>query len=170
MLHNNGSFLMFSKISRTLEKYSIYFFAFVVQYYIITLYVKIEIIYYLGRLVMLICPKCKSEYQEGYHICSDCKCDLIEIPDPIKRETIKSANMKKIIIGIVLLISSILIYIGISISAAICGAQLTEWNGSRGKIGTALMDNKILYIPGVIAVIMFIFGIYILYKEYKTLG
>lgn len=24
------------------------------------------------------CPKCKNEYQDGIHICSDCGCELVD--------------------------------------------------------------------------------------------
>jgi hypothetical protein len=30
---------------------------------------------------MLICPKCKYEYQEGYTFCSDCECELVDVPE-----------------------------------------------------------------------------------------
>ncbi len=30
---------------------------------------------------MLICPKCKSEYREGFKVCSDCKVDLIDVEE-----------------------------------------------------------------------------------------
>ena len=29
---------------------------------------------------MLICPKCKYEYEEGFSVCNDCGCQLIEKP------------------------------------------------------------------------------------------
>jgi|GEM_PF-3818316 hypothetical protein len=116
---------------------------------------------------MLVCPKCKSEYQEGYKICNDCKEELIEIPETLKKDTItKDVIMKKTLIGIALLISSLLAYIGVSISAAIYGSQLTEWSTDKGKIGTALTENALLLFPCIISAIMFIFGIVILYKMY----
>lgn len=30
---------------------------------------------------MLKCPECGCEYQQGYQTCSDCKCELIEVPE-----------------------------------------------------------------------------------------
>ena len=74
--------------------------------------------------------------------------------------------MKKTLIGIALLITSAIAYVGISISAAIYGSQLTEWQPNIGKIGTALSDNLILSIPFIIVTIMFILGVMILKKEY----
>ncbi len=116
---------------------------------------------------MLICPKCKSEYQEGCIICSDCKCDLIEISDAKKKsDDTNNANSKSTIIGIVLLISSSLLYIGVSISTAIYASQLTEWYTDKGKIGTALTENALLLIPCIISTIVFILGIAILFREY----
>jgi hypothetical protein len=29
---------------------------------------------------MLICPKCKCEYEEGYTVCNDCNCKLVHEP------------------------------------------------------------------------------------------
>ena len=65
---------------------------------------------------MLVCPKCKCEYEEGYKVCSDCNCKLVHVPEA------NDANVptKKIIgltgrtlilgaifvIGIIILISS----------------------------------------------------------------
>jgi hypothetical protein len=55
---------------------------------------------------MLVCPKCKSEYQEGYSVCNDCNCDLIEIPE-ITEESNTNKNASKIIqfvLGILLVL------------------------------------------------------------------
>jgi hypothetical protein len=63
---------------------------------------------------MLICPNCKSEYQEGYKICNECKCELVEIPEVVPENTssIKSLiKMISFIIGILsILCSPILSY------------------------------------------------------------
>ena len=116
---------------------------------------------------MLICPECKSEYQEGYKICSDCKCELIERSDAKEvYASSKNANHKGTVIGIVLLISSSLLYIGVSISTAIYASQLTEWYTYKGKIGTALTESALLLIPCIISIVMFIVGIAILFYEY----
>jgi hypothetical protein len=116
---------------------------------------------------MLICPHCKSEYQRGYKICSDCKCDLIEISDPKEnKRNSYTPNSKNLIIGIALLLSSILLYIGVAISTVIYASQLTEWFTSKGKIGTALTENGLLLIPFIISTVMFILGIAILLREY----
>ncbi len=36
----------------------------------------------------MLCPQCRSEYQAGFHVCSDCQIALIpklpEVPEPIK--------------------------------------------------------------------------------------
>ena len=120
-------------------------------------------------VIMLICPKCKSEYREGYKICSDCKAELIEIPDNDEKDNVIMHNgIKKTLIGIALLISSTLVYIGVSISASIYGSQLTSWITSMGKIGTALTENAILLVPCIIATIMFILGLAILLSEYYS--
>ena len=118
---------------------------------------------------MLICPNCKNEFEEGYKICSDCKCELIEIPDVVEKDTTpRGVNMKKTLIGIALLISSTLAYVGISISATICGSQLTEWITDKGKVGTALTENALFSIPCIISTIMFVMGIAILFSEYYS--
>ncbi len=74
--------------------------------------------------------------------------------------------MKKTLIGIALLITSAIAYVGISISAAIYSSHLTEWQSNIGKIGTALSDNVLLSIPLIIVTIMFILGVIILKREY----
>ena len=69
---------------------------------------------------MLICPKCKCEYQEGYTVCSDCECELIEIPKvaeediPVKKVSKNSRLLGKLlifgvvfVIGIIILMNSI---------------------------------------------------------------
>ncbi|HWT76281.1 MAG TPA: hypothetical protein VN258_16395 [Mobilitalea sp.] len=76
--------------------------------------------------------------------------------------------MKKTMIGIALLISSVISYVGIIISAAICGSQLTQWSTDLGKTGTALIENIILLIPFIISVIIFVIGLVILYHEYHA--
>ncbi|MDF2544625.1 MAG: hypothetical protein K0S47_4343 [Herbinix sp.] len=56
---------------------------------------------------MLICPVCKSEYQEGFKTCSDCKCDLIEIPDVIvKSKPLKVGKIIQFLIGILIILYS----------------------------------------------------------------
>jgi hypothetical protein len=116
---------------------------------------------------MLICPQCKSEYQQGYKICNDCKCDLIEISDPKENnKNSNTANSKNIIIGIAILISSILLYIGVTISTVIYASQLTEWYTDKGKIGTALTENSLLLIPFIISTVMFTLGVALLLREY----
>ena len=30
----------------------------------------------------MFCPKCRAEYREGFHVCSDCNVDLIEVIPP----------------------------------------------------------------------------------------
>ncbi len=116
---------------------------------------------------MLICPKCKTEYREGYKICSDCNEELIEIPNvPEKDNITKNDRITRTLIGITLLISSALAYVGISISAIIYASQLTEWSTDKGKIGTALTENALLLIPCIITSIMFVVGIAILFSQY----
>jgi hypothetical protein len=59
---------------------------------------------------MLICPKCKREYQPGYKTCSDCKCDLIEIPDRIEDKSLVKAGSTLLLSIIFLIAGMILIY------------------------------------------------------------
>jgi len=30
----------------------------------------------------MFCPKCRAEYREGFHVCSDCNVDLVEVIPP----------------------------------------------------------------------------------------
>ncbi|QHQ61106.1 hypothetical protein Ana3638_10285 [Anaerocolumna sedimenticola] len=57
---------------------------------------------------MLICPVCKNEYQEGYKTCSDCKCDLIEIPDVIaeKSKPVKAGMLIPFLLGLLIILCS----------------------------------------------------------------
>lgn len=69
---------------------------------------------------MLIWPKCKCEYQKGYTICNDCKCELIEVPEvdekniPVEKDSKKNRLLGRLLIfgavfvmGIIILMSSI---------------------------------------------------------------
>lgn len=37
---------------------------------------------------MPICPKCKNEYRDGFTVCSDCKCDLVDSLEEIVEESV----------------------------------------------------------------------------------
>lgn len=67
---------------------------------------------------MLICPNCKSEYEDGNKICSDCKCELVKKSEANEAEmpvnSKASLFLGKIlifglvfVIGIIILMSSI---------------------------------------------------------------
>lgn len=71
-------------------------------------------------VTMLICPKCKCEYQEGYTVCSDCECELVDMPKvddegtPINKDSKINGLTGKLlifgtvfVIGIIILMSSI---------------------------------------------------------------
>lgn len=47
---------------------------------------------------MLICPKCKCEYQEGYTVCNDCKCELVKVPEAAEGDILVNKDPK--IIGL----------------------------------------------------------------------
>ncbi|GFP76285.1 hypothetical protein [Clostridium fungisolvens] len=68
---------------------------------------------------MLVCPKCKCEYEEGYTVCNDCNCELVRVPEatyenvPAKRtQEIIRLDRRSLtfgavfVIGIIILISS----------------------------------------------------------------
>lgn len=60
---------------------------------------------------MLICPKCKSEYDEGYTVCSDCGGQLIEQPEIKDEITHEKQDLKifQFIIGILIILFSTMI-------------------------------------------------------------
>jgi hypothetical protein len=70
-----------------------------------------------GGVSMLICPKCKCEYQEGYTVCSDCECELVDEPKTDDEDMPNNKDSKVsgkllifgavFIIGIIILVSSI---------------------------------------------------------------
>ena len=71
---------------------------------------------------MLICPNCKSEYQEGYAICNDCECELIEKPEVdgedmnVKKDSkISQLTGKFLIFGAVFVIGFIILMSSINL-------------------------------------------------------
>ncbi len=69
---------------------------------------------------MLICPKCKCEYQDGYTVCNDCECELVDVPKVADEGILVNKDSKIIgltrkllifgavfVIGIIILTSSI---------------------------------------------------------------
>jgi hypothetical protein len=73
--------------------------------------------------------------------------------------------MKKTIIGIVLLLSSTFIYLGLTITAAFLAANITSWDPDFGKYGTAVGEYGLVF-PFIIAYIMLAASIVILAREY----
>jgi hypothetical protein len=61
-----------------------------------------------GDINMLLCPKCKAEYQEGCTVCSDCGCELIEQPEVQKVIVQEKGELKIIqfIIGVLIILGS----------------------------------------------------------------
>ena len=59
---------------------------------------------------MLICPNCKSEYQEGYAICNDCQCELIEKLEVDEEDmTVKGDSKISQFIGKLLIFGAVLV-------------------------------------------------------------
>jgi hypothetical protein len=69
---------------------------------------------------MLICPKCKCEYKEGYSVCNDCECELVDVPEVADEDMLVNKDSRIIgltgkllifgavfVIGIIILMSSI---------------------------------------------------------------
>jgi len=114
---------------------------------------------------MLMCPKCNSEYQEGYTICSDCQCDLIEEPEikeedvPVKMDT----HLKKSIISVIMVVclflgGSILSFIGLTKGLDIASSL----SRPKGAIGWTIPDKLILgctYTPIIIGVAFIVLSI-----------
>ena len=73
--------------------------------------------------------------------------------------------MKRVIIGTSLLISSSIIIVGITVSAAIRAVEITEWYTYQGKIWTAIIENKLL-MPFLFSTGLFMIGLIILIKEF----
>ena len=73
--------------------------------------------------------------------------------------------MKRTLIGIVLLLSATFTEIGILLSASMMSMDLTEWNGTIGKMWTAVIENGLL-VPFILTTITWVIAIIILGKEY----
>lgn len=73
--------------------------------------------------------------------------------------------MKRVIIGTSLLISTSIVIAGITISAAIRAAEITEWYTYQGKIWTAIIENKLL-MPFLFSTGLFMIGLMIVIKEF----
>ena len=73
--------------------------------------------------------------------------------------------MKRTLIGIVLLLSATFTEIGILLSASMMSIDLTEWDGTMGKMWTAVIENRLL-VPFILTTIAWIIAIIILGKEY----
>ena len=60
---------------------------------------------------MLICPKCKTEYEEGYTICSDCESKLTQLPQINEDIAKEKMNVKifSFILGVLIILCSTMI-------------------------------------------------------------
>lgn len=76
--------------------------------------------------------------------------------------------MKKIIIGIVILIISTLSNISILIATSLIASNMKEWKTDDGKFMTALSTYGLL-LPYIVTCIFVILGILILAKEYFSI-
>ena len=45
---------------------------------------------------MPICPKCKNEYRDGFTVCAECKCDLVDVLQEMEEETEESLKEAEI--------------------------------------------------------------------------
>jgi hypothetical protein len=96
---------------------------------------------------MLICPKCKCEYQVGYTVCSDCECELINVPEVDYED--RAVNKQSKIIGLTgkLLIFGAVFAIGIiilMISINLADIEMTKIMDAHG--GSMDTNKYIIYL------------------------
>jgi hypothetical protein len=91
---------------------------------------------------MLICPKCKCEYQEGYTVCSDCECELVEVPEFDDEDTPGSKNSKVIELTGKLLIFGVVFVIGIIILISNINLANIEMSNIMEANGGSMDTNK----------------------------
>jgi hypothetical protein len=96
---------------------------------------------------MLICPKCKCEYQEGYTICNDCECELIEIPEVAEEDMlVKKDSKMSILIGKILIFGAIFV-IGLIILMRSINLAANEMSNIMKAHGGSMDTNKyIIYL------------------------
>jgi hypothetical protein len=107
---------------------------------------------------MLICPKCKYEYEEGYRVCSDCGCDLVEVPEPDEEEMLVNKASKAIGLTEKLLIFGAVFVIGIIILMSSISLADIEMSKIMASHGGSMDTNKyLIYLEQAVI-------------EYRTLG
>lgn len=89
---------------------------------------------------MLICPKCKCEYQEGYTVCNDCECELVDVPEVAEKDMLVKNNSKIIGLNGKLLIFGVVFIIGIII--LMCSINLADIEMSNIMKAYGSMDTN----------------------------
>lgn len=90
------------------------------------------------------CPKCKYEYREGFTNCSDCGCELVEVLESTKDETIEENDTEAFLISVskdfdARIIESKLTAFGIP--------SLKKCNGVDGIYGFPGNSEIYIYVP-----------------------
>ncbi|MFT5876051.1 MAG: hypothetical protein ACI8WT_005054 [Clostridium sp.] len=93
---------------------------------------------------MLICPKCKCEYQEGNTICNDCECELIEIPEVVEEDMLVKKDLKTNEFIVKLLIFGVVFVIGIIILMSSIKLGDNELSNIMKTNGGSMDTNKYL--------------------------
>ena len=93
---------------------------------------------------MLICPKCKCEYREGYTICNSCECELIEIPKVVEEDMLVKEKLKTSQLIGKLLIFSVVFVIGIIILMSSIKLGDNEISNIMKANGGSMDTNKYL--------------------------
>jgi hypothetical protein len=114
---------------------------------------------------MLLCPKCKSEYQNGLKVCSDCKCELIEKPEIVEEVTFNKVGLTifSFIVGVLFILCSPMLSYKLTTIYFIPngnGQYITEqFNWMLNAY-----HNSFLFVGGIICVPCILFW----YKNYKS--
>jgi hypothetical protein len=93
---------------------------------------------------MLVCPKCKSEYQEGYTVCKDCQCELVEMPEASEEDSNDSRASSRSQLSRNLLVFSAIFILGIVIVLSSINLSEIEMSNIMRAHGGSMDTNKYL--------------------------
>ena len=93
------------------------------------------------------CPKCKCEYREGFTICSDCGCELVEVLEPEKEEQIIENDTEAFLVSVSDDFEARIIESKLNAFGILSFKKTDGLNGIYGFTGTSGID---IYVPSML--------------------